>query len=37
MFEIYKAIESRKTYLVSDGKACDLFEDANDKIICNFY
>ena len=34
MFEIYKAIKSRKTYLVSDGKACDLFEDAKKHYKC---
>lgn len=34
MFEIYKAIKSRKTYLVSDGKACDLFQDAKKHYKC---
>ena len=27
-FEIYHALNSRKTYLVSDGRADDLFENA---------
>ena len=34
MFEIYKAINGRKTYLVSDGKACDLFQDAKKHYKC---
>lgn len=34
MFEIYKAVKSRKTYLVSFGHACDLFEDAKKHYKC---
>lgn len=34
MFEIYKGIKSRKTYLVSFGHACDLFVDAKKHYKC---
>lgn len=34
MFEIYKAIKGRKTYLLSDGKSSDLFQDAKKHYKC---
>ena len=33
-FEIYHALHSRKTYLVSDGRADDLFENAKKHYKC---